>query len=67
MNDFAIQACRALIEWFDKEKEGPDYGGKTRDTHPEGQKIWGEWYNEQLDLCDRAEHLARKALEEEGK
>ena len=54
--------CRALLAWLEGEQSGPDYGSQTRDTHPEGEKIWEEWWNRQLRLCDEAEQLARAAL-----
>ena len=58
----AINACRALIAWFDAEKAGPDYGSQSRDTHPDGEQIWKAWWNNQTRLCERAEDLARAAL-----
>ena len=49
-----VQALRLHKAWSDGEKTSPDYGGQTRDTHPDGEKIWRIWWDNQLDLCDRA-------------
>lgn len=56
------EACKTMIAWFDSERTGPDYGTLTRDTHPDGEKIWRLWWDNQLDLCKRAETLSRAAL-----
>lgn len=56
------EAAAKHLEWIDKERAGPDYGGLTRDTHPAGAAIWSRWWSEQLDLCAETEALARAAL-----
>lgn len=58
-----VQALRLHKAWSDSEKTGPDYGGQTRDTHPDGEKIWRLWWDSQLDLCDRATRATDEALE----
>ena len=56
------EAVAKQVEWFEKERAGPDYGGLCRDTHPEGETIWSRWWNEQLDLCSATQELSRAAL-----
>lgn len=53
---------RQAEAWADSEHAGPDYGGQTRDTHPDGERIWKAWWNNQLDLCDRANRATDAAL-----
>ena len=48
--------------WSDSESSGPDYGGQSRDTHPDGERIWRSWWNNQLDLCDRATRATAAAI-----
>ena len=56
------EALEAHQEWADKENAGPQYPpGMSRDA-PGGEEIWRAWWNEQLDLCDRASKLTRTAL-----
>ena len=57
-----VQALRLHKAWSDSEKTGPDYGGQTRDTHPDGEKIWRIWWDGQLSLCDRATRATDEAL-----
>ena len=58
-----FEAAAAMqLEWFEKERAGPQYGSLTRDTHPLGEQIWCQWWNEQLDLCADTETLCRAAL-----
>ncbi|MEK9751609.1 MAG: hypothetical protein VW338_00135 [Rhodospirillaceae bacterium] len=57
-----LAAARAMIAWGDAEKTGPDYGSQTRDTHPDGEKIWRLWWDNQTALCERAFDTARAAL-----
>lgn len=57
----------SLIAWWDAEEAGPDYAGMSRDTHPEGERIWREWWDRQLRLCERTHKLSRSALKGEGK
>lgn len=59
----AMAAARAILAWLESEKAGPDYGSQTRDTHPDGERIWREWWERQLRLCDASERLAREAVE----
>ena len=56
-------ALRLHKAWSDSEKTGPDYGGQSRDTHPDGERIWRLWWDSQLDLCDRATRATDEALE----
>ncbi len=61
--DAARAACAALVAWFDSEDRGPAYPeGMTRDS-PGGENVWRGWWEENLQLCDRAGKLARAALE----
>lgn len=60
----AIQACRALAAWLEGEKSGPDYGDQSRETHPEGERIWSEWWGRQLRMCKQAQLLAIQAIRE---
>lgn len=48
--------------WADSENAGPDYGSLTRDTHPDGERIWRQWWEANLDLCSRAESATKAAL-----
>ena len=57
-----VQALRLHKAWSDGEKTGPDYGGQTRDTHPDGERIWRLWWDNQLSLCDRAVSATDEAL-----
>ena len=64
VNEKALTACRNIIAWFESEKTGPDYGSLDRKTHPHGEAIWKQWWDNQLALCDQTEHTARAALDE---
>lgn len=55
-------ALRLHKAWADSEDAGPDYGGQTRDTHPDGERIWRNWWNWNLDLCARAQAATDAAL-----
>ena len=57
-----LEACRTMLAWFESEKSGPDYGTQGRKTHPDGERIWREWWERQLKLCDDAERLSRAAI-----
>lgn len=57
-------AAAKHLEWIDKESAGPQYGKLTRDTHPLGEAIWCQWWQEQLDLCGETERLCRAGLAE---
>ena len=57
-----VKALRLHKAWSDGEKTGPDYGCQTRDTHPDGEKIWRIWWDNQLSLCDRAVSATDEAL-----
>ena len=57
-----LAALRLHKAWADSESTGPDYGGQSRDTHPDGEKIWRVWWNNQLDLCDRAQSATSAAI-----
>jgi len=57
-----LEACRTMIAWDDAEKQGPDYGTQTRDTHPDGELIWKRWWDDQQRLCERAFDTARAAI-----
>lgn len=57
------EAALALHQaWSDSEDAGPDYGGQTRDTHPDGERIWRQWWDGNLSLCDRAQEATKGAL-----
>lgn len=56
------EAAAKHLEWIEKEHRGPQYGELTRDTHPLGEEIWLQWWQEQLDLCADTERLCRAAL-----
>jgi hypothetical protein len=63
-----LEALRLHKAWSDSERAGPDYGGQTRDTHPDGELIWRAWWNNQLDLCRRAQTATDAAIAKaEGK
>lgn len=57
-----VGALRLHKAWADSEHAGPDYGGQSRDTHPDGERIWRAWWNNQLDLCERANAATDTAL-----
>jgi hypothetical protein len=50
------------VAWFEDERKGPDYGSLTRDTHPDGERIWSQWWDRQQRLCGSSEAAARRAL-----
>lgn len=58
------EALRLHQAWSDSEDAGPDYGAQTRDTHPDGERIWRQWWDGNLDLCARAQEATRTALED---
>ena len=60
-----LTALRLHKAWADSERTGPDYGGQSRDTHPDGERIWRQWWDNQLDLCDRAQTATDAALASE--
>lgn len=57
-----LDALRLHKAWADSEDRGPDYGGQTRDTHPDGERIWREWWEANLLLCDRAQRATDAAI-----
>lgn len=57
----AVEALRLHHVWAEREHAGPDYNGLARDTHSNGEKIWRDWWEGNLELCDRA-NLATAAL-----
>lgn len=57
-----VYAAASHVAWIDSERTGPDYGSLTRDTHPDGEAIWGRWWSGQLAQCDMTEKLARHVL-----
>lgn len=58
----AFEASRSIVAWLESEDSGPDYGSLTRDTHPEGEQIWRQWWDRNIGLCDQALKQARAAL-----
>ena len=61
-NRLLRRAAEKHLEWIEKEHAGPQYGKLTRDTHPLGEAIWRQWWDEQYDLCADTELLCRVAL-----
>jgi len=57
-----LAAVVSFVAWFDAENASPSYGTLTRDTHPEGERIWREWWDRNLRLCARAHDLGRAAI-----
>jgi hypothetical protein len=57
-----LAALRLHQAWADSERTGPDYGGQTRDTHPNGEEIWQRWWHGNLDLCGRANSETAAAI-----
>lgn len=57
-----LAAVRAFVAWLDAEDSMPNYGTQSRDTHPEGERIWREWYDRNLRLCDEAQRLGHAAI-----
>jgi hypothetical protein len=57
-----LDAAHTFKAWLDHEDRSPDYGEFTRETHPEGERIWREWWQLGLDLCRQAQDKARAAL-----
>ena len=56
-----LEACKMFAEWLRREDEGPRYPtGVVRDTEA-GNAIWRAWYYGNIELCDRAQVLARAA------
>jgi hypothetical protein len=63
-----LEALRLHQAWSDSENAGPNYGDKSRDTHPDGEKIWRAWFDGNIDLCARATEATRAAIAKvEGK
>ena len=58
----AIEALRLHQAWSDSEDAGPDYGEQSRDTHPDGERIWRQWWDGNLSLCGRAQDMTREAI-----
>ena len=42
-----------VFAWWDREGMGPNYAPYTRDTHPEQQRVWNEWYYGNIELASR--------------
>ncbi|MEC5289432.1 MULTISPECIES: hypothetical protein [unclassified Aurantimonas] len=57
-----LAALRLHKAWSYSEDKGPDYGGLSRDTHPDGEAIWRRWWEGNLDLCDRAQKATDAAV-----
>jgi len=57
-----LEACKVFEEWLRREDEGPQYPAGTDRDSPGGHEIWRAWYYGNLDLCDRAQVLARAAI-----
>lgn len=60
--DELAAATAAFVDWLESEDTSPDYGGLTRNTHPRGEEIWREWWDSNLEKCDRAKRLGKAAL-----
>ena len=58
-----LKATRAFVAWLETEDRGPDYGSLSRDTHPQGEQIWREWWERNQTLCDEALELGRAAAD----
>ena len=56
------EALRLHQAWSDSEDTGPDYGEQSRDTHPDGERIWKQWWDGNLSLCGRAQDMTREAI-----
>lgn len=56
------KAVCAFVAWLDAEDGSPDYGVLSRDTHPEGERIWKEWFDRNIRLCDIAQNLGHEAI-----
>jgi hypothetical protein len=61
-----LEALRLHKAWSDSEDRGPDYGGQSRDTHPDGEAIWSRWWHYNLDLCARAQAATDAAIAKAG-
>ncbi|MEC5412644.1 MULTISPECIES: hypothetical protein [unclassified Aurantimonas] len=57
-----LAALRLHKAWSRSEDKGPDYGGLSRDTQPDGEAIWRRWWEGNLDLCDRAQKATDAAI-----
>ena len=56
------EAARLHKAWATREDEGPNYHGMNRDTHPDGEAIWREWWDGNVLLCGRAQAQTDDAL-----
>jgi hypothetical protein len=56
------EALALHVAWADSEESGPNYGSLSRDTHPNGESIWRDWWEGNLSLCGRADRATRDAL-----
>ena len=61
-----LAALRLHQAWSDSEDAGPDYGDQTRATHPDGERIWRQWWDGNLSLCERAQDATRAAIAKAG-
>lgn len=62
----AMEAAKVHLRWINSDRAGPDYGGLKRDTHPNGEAIWRQWWELQMELCSETEWLCRAALRAAG-
>lgn len=57
-----FEALELLHQWWKREEEGPAYRfGTNRDT-PGNERVWREWFDGNLDLCNSTNEKARAAL-----
>lgn len=56
-----LEACETFAEWLCREEKGFDHVANNRDTQ-EGEKVWRDWYDENLRLCALAQEQARAAI-----
>lgn len=57
-----LQAAKTHLMWIDREREGPLYPAGMKRDDPGGEKVWREWWEDQLDLCARTESQCREAV-----
>jgi hypothetical protein len=62
VNAEMYEALKTFMAWMAADAASPDYHGLTRDTHPQGERIWRSWWNANLALCGQAQELGAAAL-----
>lgn len=63
VNRDLLEACKTFAEWLRREEAGStDQPWHNKRDTPEGERLWREWYDENLRICALAQEQVHAAL-----